>query len=102
MGLDAFAVTISDGQGGSVDGDITVFISDSDPHEANAAQVAIQPDGGIALLFRVEPGQPSIVLRSVDLESWSALHEATADADGLIPFLDNGPLNRYFYRVVPQ
>ena len=101
-GLDTFAVTIVDGQGGSVEGAVTVFIGTGDPLEANTAQMAIQPDGHVALLFQVVPGQPSVIQRSTDLDVWTPLQTVTADADGLLAFLDTSPQMRYFYQAVAR
>ncbi len=102
IGFDSFAVTVIDGQGGSVNGTITVFIGTGDPQEATAAQMAVQPDGDIALLFQVTPGQPSTIQRSADMESWEPLQNMTADADGMLPFLDTSPQARSFYRAVSR
>jgi len=101
-GLDTFAVTIVDGQGGTVDGSITIFISSNDPNEANSAQMALQPDGNVALLFQVIPGQPSAIQRSTDLVAWTTLQNVTADADGLLTFTDTSPQDRYFYQAVAE
>ncbi len=101
-GLDSFAVTIADGQGGTVDGTVTLFISDHDPLAPNTAQMVRQPNGHIALLFQVLPGQPSTIQRSTDLHIWTPLHQANADPDGLLSFLDTNPPARTFYKAVPQ
>ena len=101
-GLDTFAVTIVDGQGGTVEGTITIFISSNDPSEAIPAQMAIQPDGNVALLFQVLPGQPSAIQRSTNLSAWTTLLSSVADAAGLLPFTDNAPQTGYFYRAVAE
>ena len=102
VGMDTFGVSIADGQGGTVGGTVRLFISVNDPLSVNTAQMAMQPDGHIALLFQVVPGQASTIERSTDLSVWIPLHNATADADGLLLFLDTTPQPRTFYHAVPQ
>ena len=102
VGMDTFGVTITDGQGGTVGGTVRLFISVNDPLSVNTAQMAMQPNGHIALLFQVVPGQLSKIERSTDLSVWTPLHNAIADPDGLLLFLDTNPQPRTFYQAVPQ
>lgn len=98
-GLDTFTVTISDGQGGSIVGTVTVNVAD--PGQAqNQAQLSILPGGNVALLFQGIPGQDYEIQRSTDLQNWSGIHTAPAAPDGTLPFTDSAPPpGAAFYRT---
>jgi hypothetical protein len=103
-GLDTFTVTISDGQGGSVTGTITVNVADPGVSQ-NQAQISVLPGGNVALLFMGIPGQDYTIERSTDLQNWTRLSTITAAPDGTIPFTDTAPPpgGSAFYRTaVPQ
>lgn len=100
-GLDAIAITITDGQGGSTQGTVYVIVGDSAlPASKNQPLITRQADGGIALLFLAIPRQAYVLQRSPDLVNWSMLYSASASSDGSFTFTDLHPLEGTgFYRL---
>lgn len=104
-GLDTFTVTISDGQGGSVVGTVTVTVTAGSAPSQNQAKITVLPGGNVSLLFHGIPGQGYIIQRSTDMLNWSFQASVTAAPDGTIPYLDTNPPpgGSAFYRTtVPQ
>lgn len=101
-GDDSFAVTISDGQGGSISGNVQMRVSAVNlAHFAELGLVA-RRDGLMDGVFRGVAGQSYIVQRSLDLAGWADLQSVVAGDDGLLPFTDpNPPAPRAFYRLKP-
>jgi Cadherin-like domain len=99
-GLDTFTVTISDGQGGSVPGTVTVNVTSDSGASQNQAQLTLLPGGNVALLFQGIPGQGYNIQRSTDLQNWSDLSTVTAAPDGTLPYTDTAPPpGAAFYRT---
>ena len=101
-GLDTFTVLIGDGQGGSVTGIVTAYVTDGIPSEPNASVVTLQPSGDVALLFFGITGEVYVVERSTDLNAWTPLYNLSAAPNGMLPYLDpTPPTGKAFYRAVP-
>ena len=100
-GLDTFAITFSDGQGGSTPGTITVDVKNGNSSvTGNQASISLQPNGVVAVLFHGIPGQTYIIQRSSDLQTWADLLTTTAAPDGTLPFTDSSPpTGTAFYRT---
>lgn len=100
-GLDTFTVTISDGQGGSVTGTVTVDVLPSGTLTKNQAKLTILPGGNVALLFQGIPGQAYEIQRSTDLQTWSTVTTVIAAPDGTLPYTDTNPPSEgsAFYRT---
>ena len=101
IGLDTFAITFSDGQGGSTPGTITVDVKNGNSSvTGNQASISLQPTGVVAVLFHGIPGQTYIIQRSSDLQTWEDLLTTTAAPDGTLPFTDSSPpTGTAFYRT---
>lgn len=99
-GLDTFAVTIADGQGGVVVGNVTVNVTDGSGQGQNQAILTILPGGNVAVLFMGIPNQSYQIQRSTDLLTWTTLQTVSAGADGTLPFTDTAPpVGTAFYRT---
>ena len=104
-GLDNFTVTISDGQGGSVVGIITVNVTSGSGEGKNQAKISVLPGSNVALLFQGIPSQSYAIQRSTDMIIWSTVTTVIAAADGTIPYTDTNPPpgGSAFYRTaIPQ
>ena len=101
IGLDTFTVTITDGQGGSVLGTVTVNVVEASAVSNNQPVITLQPGGGVAVLFQGVPGLSYQVQRSTDLQAWTLLTTLIAAPDGTLPCLDpSPPVGTAFYRIV--
>lgn len=90
-GMDSIAVTISDGQGGSVSGSIIVTVTDGSAASQNQAFVKVLGSGNVGVLFYGIPDQTYEIQRSTDLEVWTEVFTTTAQPDGSIPWEDTNP-----------
>ena len=98
-GVDSFAVTISDGKGGSVSGTVTVNVTSANISSAAQSGIAIRGDGKVDLLFYGAPGKAFTIERSTDLQNWTTLQALAPGDDGLLPFTDPAPpAGKAFYR----
>jgi len=101
-GLDTFTVTVTDGQGGSVQGLIMAAVIEGAPPVEPQPMMSWQPNGSMALLFHGAPGHPYQIQRSTDFLTWAVIASAPAATDGTFPFLDPAPAAaRALYRCVP-
>jgi hypothetical protein len=99
-GIDTFAVTISDGRGGSVSGTVTVNVAGNMGVGPNAPVITLQPGGSVDVAFRGIPGRSYEVQRSTDLTNWTVLATVTAGATGAVTFTDpSPPPSAGFYRM---
>ena len=102
-GLDTFSVTIGDGQGGSVEGNVMVVVTANGGPMGKLPMIMLQPSGKVAILFDAIPSQSYRIERSPDLLNWSPLQTTTAPTDGMLPYFDINPLpGQGFYRRIPQ
>jgi phosphodiesterase/alkaline phosphatase D-like protein len=103
IGLDTFAMTVSDGLGGSHPGIVTAIVGDTSALGGGDSQLSIQPGGNVAMLFRGTPGASYDIQRSTDLKTWYTLQSAIAADSGLLPFTDtNPPQGAAYYRTKSQ
>jgi hypothetical protein len=93
---DTFSYTISDGQGGSATGMITVQVVTPD---GLIAGVTTAPGGAVTAHFAGIPGLSYSIERSTNLSTWTVLQTVTAPANGLFDFTDNDGLPIAFYRL---
>ncbi|MHA3773436.1 GDSL-type esterase/lipase family protein [Verrucomicrobiota bacterium sgz303538] len=101
LGADIFTVTISDGRGGTVVGNINASVSSAPLNAGKQSTVGKRADGKIDVLFYGTPGQLYRIERSTDLSTWATVQTITAGDDGVIPFTDaNPPAGKAFYRSV--
>lgn len=100
VGLDTFAMTVSDGLGGSHPGIVTAIVGDNFTPAGGGSQLSIQPGGNIAMFFPGTPGASYDIQRSTDLHDWQTLQSAIAADSGLLPFTDtNPPQGAAYYRT---
>lgn len=100
IGLDTFAMTVSDGLGGSHPGIVTAIVGETSALGSGDSQLSIQPGGNIAMFFRGTPGASYDIERSTNLHDWQTLQSAIAADSGLLPFTDtNPPQGNSFYRT---
>ena len=102
-GADSFPITITDGQGGSVTGLVSVTVLPYDgPPSGNRATIMAMPGGVLDLVFHGIPGRSYLVQRSPTLVNpvWETLDTVTAGPDGRILFTDPTPPPTGFYRTV--
>jgi uncharacterized delta-60 repeat protein len=101
-GADSFPITITDGQGGSVVGQINVTVLPADGPAGSATLIEALPTGDISLVFLGSPGLRYLIQRSASLvnPSWEDLTTVTAGPDGRIEFVDPNPGEIKFYRTV--
>lgn len=103
IGLDTFALTVSDGLGGSHPGIVTAIVGDTSALGGGDSQLSIQPGGNVAMFFRGTPGASYDIQRSTDLKTWYTLQSAIAADSGLLPFTDtNPPQGAAYYRTKSQ
>ena len=103
IGLDTFALTVSDGLGGSHPGIVTAIVGDTSALGGGDSQLSIQPGGNVAMFFRGTPGASYDIQRSTDLQAWHTLQSAIAADSGLLPFTDtNPPQDAAYYRTKSQ
>ena len=100
IGLDTFAMTVSDGLGGSHPGIVTAIVGDASALGGGDSQLSIQPGGNVAMFFRGTPGATYDIQRSTDLHDWQTLQSAMPADSGLLPFTDtNPPQGAAYYRT---
>lgn len=100
MGADTFTLTIGDGKGGSVIGNINATVTSAPLNPGRQSTVTVRADGKVDLLFYGTPGQSYIIERTLDFSVWQTLQTATPGDDGLLPFTDpNPPVGNAFYRT---
>ncbi len=99
IGLDTFAMTISDGFGTPHGGLITAIVGNGSESMDGATQLVMH--GGIAtLVFPGIAGASYAIQRSTDLLTWKTLQSVIAAENGMIPFTDpNSPSGSAYYRT---
>ncbi len=93
---DAFTYTISDGQGGTATGTITI---QTIQQEGLTTGATTAPGGALTAHFAGIPGFSYTVERSTNLTDWVPMQTFTAPANGLFQFTDNEGLPSAFYRL---
>ena len=99
---DTFTYTLSDGQGGTASGTVTVTIHTDNAPSQNVTKIDMQPDGA-HVSFAGIPGRTYRVQTTDSLApaTWVDRAFVPADALGKIPFLDPIPLPpTRFYRTI--
>jgi hypothetical protein len=92
---DTFSYTVSDGQGGTATGTITVQVL---APQGQIASVTTARGGAVTAHFAGIPGFSYNIERSTNLSDWTVLQTFTAPANGLFEFTDNDNLPIAFYR----
>ncbi len=99
-GLDIFTLTITDGQGGSTTGTVTVSVTSGSGPAGTQAQITLLPGGQVAMLFHGIPSQIYRIQRSQDLATWTTLKTQAAAPDGTLPATDTSPpAGKAYYRT---
>ena len=91
IGLDTFPMNLSDGLGSNHSGILTAIVGDTPSSGDTRAQLDMQPDGNVALVFQLTPGLSYQVQRSTNLLTWKILQTMTATDNGLLPYTDTDP-----------
>ncbi len=98
FGADHFTYTISDGQGGSATGMVSVTVTPA----LIITSIARQFSGNILILFQGKPGSNYVMEGSADFLSWSNLGNLSEGNPGVFQFQDIGTagVDKRFYRVL--
>ncbi len=98
FGANHFTYTISDGQGGSATGMVSVTVTP--PLKINS--IARQFNGNMLILFQGKPGSNYVMEGSADFLSWSNLGNLSEGNPGVFQFVDTGTIgvDKRFYRVL--
>ena len=93
-----FTYTISDGQGGSATGMVSVTVAPA----LKIKSIARQFSGNILILFQGKPGSNYVMEGSADFLSWSNLGNLSEGNPGVFQFVDTGTagVDKRFYRVL--
>jgi hypothetical protein len=98
LGVNLFTYTISDGQGGSATGMVSVTVTPS----LKIKSIARQFSGNVLILFQGKPGSNYVMEGSIDFLSWSNLGNLSEGSPGAFQFADTGTagVDKRFYRVL--
>ncbi len=101
LGDDTFSYTLSDGQGGSTVGTVSVHVWADAAVRANPIVVTPQPNGHVKLAMVGIPRRTYIIQASSNLLDWQLLTTLAAGANGLFEFEDvhAGEFSTRFYRL---
>ncbi|MES2709265.1 MAG: cadherin-like domain-containing protein [Verrucomicrobiota bacterium] len=102
-GADSFTYTISDGQGGTATGTVSIGLVTDNTEGMNIAKLEPQPDGSMKVGLVGIPGRTYQIQSSENLTTWANRGNVTADARGVFSFTDPAPLppTRYYRSVQP-
>ena len=97
FGANYFTYTISDGQGGSATGIVSVTVTPALKIES----IARQSNGNMLILFQGKPGSNYVMEGSADFLSWSNLGNSSEGNPGVFQFVDTGTAGegKRYYRV---
>ena len=100
LGTTTVTCSATDDSGNVASQQFTVTVGFNSVHDT---QIAFQPNGHVAVVFRGTTGQTYTIQRTGDLTAaWTTIATVMAGADGTIPVDDPSPLpNRGFYRIAP-
>jgi len=98
FGADHFTYTISNGQGGSATGMVSVTVTPA----LKITSIARQFNGNILILFQGKPGSNYVMEGSTDFLSWSNLGNLSEGNPGVFQYEDTGTagVDKRFYRVL--
>ncbi len=98
FGANHFTYTISDGQGGSATGMVSVTVIPA----LKIKSIARQSNGNILILFQGKPASNYVMEGSADFLSWSNLGNLSEGNPGAFQFVDTGTagVDKRFYRVL--
>ena len=98
-GLDQFAVTFTDDQGGSVTGIVYVTVTtvETELQPGQDAAIDAQASGNVSVLFAGLPGQVYEIQRATSavIADWQTIQVVTAGDDGLFSYTDPVPPSPY-------
>ncbi|MCU0780608.1 MAG: Ig-like domain-containing protein [Akkermansiaceae bacterium] len=107
-GEDGFAITLTDARGAATQATVGVVVTQPNPQGAggmatNPPTLQRLEGGQMDIRFQGIPGRIYQIQRSVDLSVWQHLATVTATAEGLVHFIDGGPLppNAYYRLAWP-
>jgi len=98
LGPNHFTYTISDGQGGTATGMVSVTVTPA----LKINSIARQFSGNIVILFQGNPGSNYVMEGSADFLIWSNLGNLSEGNPGVFQFIDSGTagVDKRFYRVL--
>jgi hypothetical protein len=97
LGVNLFTYTISDGQGGSATGMVSVTVTPS----LKIKSIVRQFSRNVLILFQGKPGSNYVMEGSIDFLSWSNLGNSSEGNPGVFQFVDTGTagVGKRYYRV---
>ena len=96
-GIDTFALTLSDGRGGTVNGTVTVTVGPAPAGggagapPTNPPILTMLPGGHVGIRFQGIPGRSYQIQRSTDMVVWQTIATVTAGPTGEVSFTDESP-----------
>jgi alpha-tubulin suppressor-like RCC1 family protein len=96
-GIDTFALTLSDGRGGTVNGTVTVTVGPAPAGggagapPTNPPILTMLPGGHVGIQFQGIPGRSYQIERSTDMVVWQTIATVTAGPTGVVSFTDESP-----------
>ena len=101
LGTDTFGYSISDGQGGSASGSVSVVVRSADQQSGNMLP-PVPIAGGYQVSFFGLPGRTYHLQRAPAVTGpWTTLAAVTTDANGLGTYADtNAPAEAAYYRTI--
>ena len=96
-GIDTFALTLSDGRGGTVNGTVTVTVGPAPAGggaggpSTNPPILTMLPGGHVGIRFQGIPGRSYQIERSTDMVVWQTIATVTAGPTGTVSFTDESP-----------
>ena len=99
-GSDSFSYTISDGQGKTATGLVTILVTDGPLPPPNSL-ILTPTSNGFQVRFAGNPGRAYEIQRAAEVSGpWETIYPTTAPAFGLIEYVDQNPLpGQAFYRA---
>lgn len=96
-GIDTFALTLSDGRGGTVIGTVTVTVGPAPAGggagapPTNPPVLTMLPGGHVGIQFQGIPSRSYQIERSTDMVVWQTIATVTAGPTGTVSFTDESP-----------
>ena len=104
-GADSFTYTVSDGNGGTAVGTVSVTVTSDSGRSPNVVSSDILPNGHFHVVFAGIPGYNYTIQYSPGLDGpWTTITSLTAGTNGLFEFEDPtepAPPSRYYRTTYP-